>query len=73
MKLLDSLLLFGSLGFLLVWVKKYIYEKDSFGDSYFILMMAVAGFLWYVYRRGDAKIKKDSEKPEVKQNQKKRK
>ncbi len=76
MKLADSLILFGSLGFLLIWVKKYLYEKDSFGDSYFFLMMAVAGFLWYVYRRGTAKMKKDSEeseKPTIKQSSKKRK
>ncbi len=72
MKLADSLILFSSLGFLLIWVRKFIYTADTFGDSYFLLMMSVAGFLWYIYRRGTAKINKDAEESK-KQNQKKRK
>jgi high-affinity Fe2+/Pb2+ permease len=76
MKLVDSILLFGSLAFLLIWVNKYIYQKSSFGETYFILMIAVSGFLYYVYRRGEDNIKKKKEeesKPKVDNKQNKRK
>jgi high-affinity Fe2+/Pb2+ permease len=66
MKLIDSVLLFGSLAFLLIWVNKYIYQKASFGETYFILMMAVSGFLYYVYRKGEDNLKKKKEEEEKK-------
>lgn len=56
MKLIDSLLLFGSLAFLLIWVDQYFYKNVGLKDSYFLLMFAVSGFLYYVYRRGVQKL-----------------
>jgi uncharacterized membrane-anchored protein len=76
MKLVDSLLLFGSLAFLLIWVNKFIYQKASFGETYFLLMIAVGGFLYYVFRKGEDNLRKKEEqdsKPKVENKQPKRK
>ncbi|MBL0326896.1 MAG: hypothetical protein IPP61_17310 [Cytophagaceae bacterium] len=63
MKLFDSLLLFGSLGLLVIWSDQFIYKNVSFKDSYFLLMFGLGGFLYYVYRRGNSKLKeKDNQK-----------
>jgi hypothetical protein len=61
MKLIDSLILFGSLGFLVIWVDQVIYKNVDLKDSYFLLMFALGGFLYYVYRRGVKKMNKDLE------------
>ena len=60
MKLLDALILFGSLGLLIIWVDQFIYKGVDLKDSYFFLMLSLAGFLFYVYRRGN-RILKDKE------------
>jgi hypothetical protein len=60
MKLLDALILFGSLGLLVIWVDQFIYKDVDLKDSYFFLMLSLAGFLFYVYRRGN-RILKDKE------------
>lgn len=51
-KLIETVLLFGSLGFLVMWVNEFIYKGSEIKDSYFFLMFALAGFLFYTYRRG---------------------
>ncbi|MCA0362736.1 MAG: hypothetical protein U0V04_01165 [Spirosomataceae bacterium] len=63
MKLFDSLLLFGSLGLLIIWSDQVIYKNAGFKDSYFLLMFGLGGFLYYVYRRGIKKLnEKDKDK-----------
>jgi hypothetical protein len=64
MKLVDSLILFGSLAFLVMWVDQ-IYKGVAMKDSYFFLMFSLAGFLFYVYRRGQRKIE-EQKHPEKK-------
>jgi amino acid permease len=56
MKLLDSIILFAGLGFIIMWVNEFIYKHASFKDSYFFLMFSLALFMTYIYRRGQRKI-----------------
>lgn len=70
-KLFESLLLFGSLAFLVMWVDQFFYKSVEIKDSYFFLMFALAGFLFYTYRRGvrlqsEKAETKDSEQPQAK-------
>ena len=58
-KLLNVIILFGSLAFIVMWVDQFLYKDISFKDSYFFLMFGIAGLLYYVYRRGDQKMKRD--------------
>lgn len=51
-KIFETLLLFGSLAFLIMWVDQFLYKDVEIKDSYFFLMFALAGFLFYTYRRG---------------------
>lgn len=60
-KLLNVIILFGSLAFIVMWVDQFIYKDISLKDSYFFLMFGLAGFFYYIYRRGEQKIKKDLE------------
>jgi hypothetical protein len=57
MKLIDAIVLFGSIGFLVIWVDQFIYKKVAFYDTYFLLMLAVSGLLFFLYRRGLQKLK----------------
>ncbi|MCP9769845.1 hypothetical protein EGI22_18220 [Lacihabitans sp. LS3-19] len=57
MKLLDALILFGSIGFLVIWVDQFIYKGVAFSDTYFLLMLAISGLLYFLYRRGLQKLK----------------
>jgi hypothetical protein len=57
MKLVDAIVLFGSIGFLVIWVDQFIYKKVPFYDTYFLLMLAVSGLLFFLYRRGLQKLK----------------
>lgn len=57
MKLIESIILFASLAFLIMFVDQAIYKKVPLSDSYFFLMFSLAGFLFYTYRRGLRKIK----------------
>jgi hypothetical protein len=65
-KYLNTLLLFGSLAFLVMWVDQFLYKDVSIKDSYFFLMFALAGFLFYTYRKGVDKQKE----AEIKENDK---
>ncbi len=60
-KLVDSVLLFVSFGLLAMFVDQFIYKGNTFADSYFFLMFGIAGFLVYLYRRGN-RILKDKER-----------
>ncbi len=52
MKLIESIILFASLAFLTMFVDQALYKQVPLKDSYFFLMFAVAGFFYYMYRRG---------------------
>lgn len=62
MKLFDSLYCseVWAFGYL---VRPVYLQNVSFKDSYFLLMFGLGGFLYYVYRRGNSKLKeKDNQK-----------
>ncbi|RYU96628.1 hypothetical protein [Emticicia agri] len=61
MKLIESIILFASLAFLIMFVDQALYKKVPLSDSYFFLMFSLAGFLFYTYRRGLRKIKEKQE------------
>ncbi|MFD2519263.1 hypothetical protein [Emticicia soli] len=61
MKLIDSIILFASLAFLVMFVDQALYKKVALKDSYFFLMFSLSGFLYYTYRRGLRKIKEKQE------------
>jgi hypothetical protein len=64
-KIVETLLLFGSLAFLVMWVDQFLYKDADIKDSYFFLMFALAGFLFYTYRRGQRiQREKDEKKSE---------
>jgi hypothetical protein len=69
-KIIETLLLFGSLAFLVMWVDQFLYKDADIKDSYFFVMFALAGFLFYTYRRGQ-RIQK--EKDEIKNKEPKSK
>ncbi len=73
MKLVDALILFGSLGFLVIWVDQFLYKGVDLKDSYYLLMFSMVGFLAYVYRKGQNKIKKDQEEKKELENKKRKK
>lgn len=56
MKLLDTLLIFASLGFLVIWVDQFIYKNVAFSDTYFWLMFGLGGIMYALYRRGVQKL-----------------
>ena len=60
-KYLNTLILFGSLAFLIMWVDRIVYKGEELKYNYFFLMFALAGFLFYTYRRGLKKIKEKEE------------
>jgi hypothetical protein len=68
--IIETLLLFGSLAFLVMWVDQFLYKDADIKDSYFFVMFALAGFLFYTYRRGQ-RIQK--EKDEIKNKEPKSK
>lgn len=70
LKITETLLLFGSLAFLVMWVDQFFYKGVTLKDSYFFLMYAVAGFLFYVYRRGVRKMNEQKDNPTVKKSSK---
>lgn len=57
MKLVDVLIFFGSIGFLVIWVDQFIYKDVPFSDTYFLLMFGIGGILYALYRRGIQKLK----------------
>jgi hypothetical protein len=57
MKILDTLILFGSIGFLVIWVDQFIYKSVPFSDTYFWLMLGLGGLMLAMYRRGIQKLK----------------
>ena len=57
MKLVDSLIWFGSVGFLVIWVDQFLYKDVAFVDTYFWLMLGLGGIMLALYRRGLQKIK----------------
>ena len=73
-KIIETLLLFGSLALLVMWVDQFLYKDVEIKDSYFFLMFALAGFLFYTYRRGqriqkeklEEKVDEPKKKPTVK-------
>lgn len=69
-KIIETLLLFGSLAFLVMWVDQFLYKDVEIKDSYFFLMFALAGFLFYTYRRGQRiqkeKLDNNDEEPKKK-------
>ncbi len=73
MKLVDALILFGSLGFLVIWVDQFLYKGVDLKDSYYLLMFSMVGFLAYVYRKGQNKIIKDQEEKKELENKKRKK
>ncbi len=56
-KYFNTLVLFASLAFLVIWVDLYLYKGEELKYNYFFLMFALAGFLYYTYRRGLDKMK----------------
>lgn len=70
-KYLNTFLLFGSLALLVMWVDQFLYKDVSIKDSYFFLMFALAGFLFYTYRKGIDKQKEALEKKEAEEKAKK--
>lgn len=72
-KYLNTLILFGSLAFLIMWIDRIVYKGEALKFNYFFLMFALAGFLFYTYRRGLDKIKKDQEEQSSNKKQQKRK
>lgn len=69
-KIIETLLLFGSLAFLVMWVDQFLYKDVEIKDSYFFLMFALAGFLFYTFRRGQRvqkeKLENNDEEPKKK-------
>ena len=57
MKLVDVLIFFGSIGFLVICVDQFIYKGVPFSDTYFLLMFGIGGVLFALYRRGIQKLK----------------
>lgn len=73
MKLIDTLILFASLALLIMWVDQVVYKGVPLKDSYFFLMFSLAGFLYYVYRRGQRKIEENKEEDKKPKSGKKNK
>jgi uncharacterized membrane protein required for colicin V production len=64
MKGFDIILLFISLGFLVIWVDQFFYKSVDLKDSYFFLMFSLSGFLYFLYRKGQSQLTQDSSKKE---------
>ena len=73
MKFIDSLILFASLAFVVMWVDQFVYKSVSMKDSYFFLMFGMSGFLFYIYRRGVRKIEDHQNANKPKEMPKKKK
>ncbi len=71
-KYLNTIILFASLAFIIMWVDRFIYKGEEMKYNYFFLMFALAGFLWYTYRRGVEKMKRDEEEKVNKRSEKKK-
>ncbi len=70
----NTLILFASLAFIIMWVDRFVYKQEELKYNYFFLMFSLAGFLWYTYRRGVQRMKQDAEekqKQAAKSNKKK--
>lgn len=52
MKLFDSILLFGSLAMLIMFADQLVYKGVPFFQCSFFLFFGIAGFFYYIYRRG---------------------
>ncbi len=64
-KYANTFILFGSLALLIMWVDQFVYKGVELKNNYFFLMFALAGFLFYTFRRGlekQAEIKENAEK-----------
>lgn len=72
-KYLNTIILFSSLAFCIMWVDRFLYKGEEMKYNYFFLMFALAGFLWYTYRRGQAKILEEKNKKEEESKSKKKK
>ncbi|SOE23434.1 hypothetical protein SAMN06298216_3823 [Spirosomataceae bacterium TFI 002] len=70
-KYFNTIILFGSLAFLVMWVDQFLYKDVAIKDSYFFLMFALAGFLFYTYRKGIDKQKEALEKKDEEEKAKK--
>jgi Na+-driven multidrug efflux pump len=66
MKILETILVFVSFGFITIWVDQFIYKGASLGNSYFFLMFALASFMGYLYLRGKRVMKNQPKKEETK-------
>ncbi|MGR3809984.1 hypothetical protein [Jiulongibacter sp. NS-SX5] len=71
-KYLNTIILFGSLAFLIMWVDRIVYKGEELKYNYFFLMFALAGFLYYTYRRGLAKMKEKEEEEKTKKKPKRK-
>jgi hypothetical protein len=70
---INTFLLFGSLALLIMWVDQVLYKGADFKDSYFFLMFSLAGFFYYLHRRGNEIIenKKNEESESKNKNNRK--
>jgi hypothetical protein len=64
MKILETILVFISFGFITIWVDQYIYKDASLGNSYFWLMFALGSFMTYLYLRGKRVLKQQQNQPD---------
>lgn len=60
-KLLDAVILFVSMAFLAMFVDQTLYKGNGFADSYFFLMLGIAGVLAFLYRRGQQILKEKNQ------------
>lgn len=61
-KLVDAIILFVGLGFIVMFVDQVIYKKGRFSDSYFFLMFGIGAILTFLYRRGNQILKENDQK-----------
>ncbi|GAB2534026.1 hypothetical protein [Spirosoma aerophilum] len=74
MKLPEILLLAAAAGFLVIWIAEY--QRTSFGDSYWLLMMFLSFLLAFQYVRNKRLEREKAVSPTIKQmidNRKKKK
>lgn len=71
MKILDSILLAASIGFLIIWADQIIRLKHSLGDTYFILMLSVICILGLQVARKNRAVNQPSETDKKKKQKKK--
>lgn len=74
MKLSEILLLAAAAGFLVIWIAEY--QRTSFGDSYWLLMLFLSFLLAFQYVRSKRLEREKAVSPTIKQmidNRKKKK